>query len=839
MKKTTDQFLKRKRNLSYVLFCFSIIMPFSCIKTTTKQELIINESGYFEACGVNFLVFSNAHSSYFGDSKISGIEIIHHEVRTATNGDIRLHNTPEQWDAIPETIDRTVNPDKNAIEVRLAYPEYDFEYTVKAQSDGMDMIISVHLEKPVPEKLKSRAGFNLEFLPSAYFDKTYLMDNKGGVFPLYPTGPMSYNSEGKTEPEPLAIGKVLSLAPEDPKRHIIIQSDAQDLMLFDGRNKAQNGWYVVRSILPADRTGKVLEWRIKTNVIDNWIRPPVIAHSQVGYHPSQKKIAVIELDKNYKSKSPVKLLKIDEDGGYKEVIKSKKPELWGKFFRYMYSLFDFSEIEESGLYCIEYDGIQTKPFEIGEDIYQDTWHPTLDIFFPVQMDHMHVNEAYRVWHGAPHLDDALQAPVNHTHFDVYAQGPTTDTPYEPGEHIPGLNYGGWFDAGDFDIRTQTHYTLLITLVQVQEQFAPDRDETTIDQKKRYVDIHVPDGKSDLLQQIEHGTLALIAQFRALGHAIPGIIAPSLEQYTHLGDAASKTDNLVYNPKLKEGQSDGFTSGRSDDRWAFTTGTSALNYGSIAALAAASRVLKGFNDPLADECLATAIKIWDEEQDKDHDLFHYGNTTGGRLPDEQLRAAVELLQTTRKIEYAECIEELLPHIRKTFLFNAIYAARALPYMDKSYEKEIKDLTIAYKDSADAYTIKNPFGVPVTAGSWAGSGWAMYFSITNYYLYKAFPDIMDPEDVYKGLHYIYGCHPGSDISFVSGVGTHSKKVAYGNNRADFSFIAGGVVPGVLIVKPDFPENKEDWPFLWGENEYVINGGASYIFLVHAVNELVSGF
>ena len=52
---------------------------------------------------------------------------------------------------------------------------------------------------------------------------------------------------------------------------------------------------------------------------------------------------------------------------------------------------------------------------------------------------------------------------------------------------------------------------------------------------------------------------------------------------------------------------------------------------------------------------------------------------------------------------------------------------------------------------------------------------------------------------------------------------------------SFIAGGIVPGVLVLKPDYPENKEDWPFFWGENEYVINLGANYIFLVHAANEL----
>src|SRR4030043_2189814 len=86
------------------------------------------------------------------------------------------------------------------------------------------------------------------------------------------------------------------------------------------------------------------------------------------------------------------------------------------------------------------------------------------------------------------------------------------------------------------------------------------------------------------------------------------------------------------------------------------------------------------------------------------------------------------------------------------------------------------------------------------------------------------------------YPCGCHPGSNISFVSGVGTISKKIAYGNNRADFSFIAGGIVPGVLIIKPDFPENKEDWPFLWAENEYTIGNAAAYIFLVNAANDLL---
>jgi hypothetical protein len=67
-------------------------------------------------------------------------------------------------------------------------------------------------------------------------------------------------------------------------------------------------------------------------------------------------------------------------------------------------------------------------------------------------------------------------------------------------------------------------------------------------------------------------------------------------------------------------------------------------------------------------------------------------------------------------------------------------------------------------------------------------------------------------------------------------NTKKVSYGMNRADFSYIPGGIVPGVLILDPDFPENKENWPFLWGENEYVITVGGSYIYLANAVQYLV---
>src|SRR5690606_22121118 len=159
----------------------------------------------------------------------------------------------------------------------------------------------------------------------------------------------------------------------------------------------------------------------------------------------------------------------------------------------------------------------------------------------------------------------------------------------------GLNYGGWYDAGDYDIRTQTHYATVMSLVDTWEQFRPTRDETTIDQGRQHVEIHRPDGVPDLLQQIEHGTLALIAQHRVCGHAIPGSVEPDVGQNTHRGDAVIKADGKGDDPNDPDSPH--------DDRLGFTSNTTALNYGSAAALAAAGRALPGYNDALAEECLA--------------------------------------------------------------------------------------------------------------------------------------------------------------------------------------------------------------------------------------------
>jgi len=809
-----------------------------------QTDLRLNDAGYFEARGVNVLVFSNWYDGLFADSKTSGVEIVQQGERTATNGDVRLSATPGQWDPIGRMVKRDVDARTGAIEALLEYPEYKFQYRIRAERRADGVHIAVILDQPLPAALAGKAGFNLEFLPSAYFRKSFLADGKPGGFPLYPAGDMVAGGDRNAasgrdigpgaEPLPMASGRTLVLAPEDPARRVTVRATAGDLQLFDGRNQAQNGWFVLRSLIPAGKTGRVVEWTLSPNSVPDWLRDPVIGHSQLGYTAAQAKTAVIELDANAKPAGPARLLRIDETGKA-AVALSATPKSWGRYLRYNYLTFDFTSVRQPGLYTLEYAGKRTHSFRIADDVYADAWHPSLDVYLPVQMDHMLVNEAYRVWHGDSHRDDARQAPTDHEHVDLYRQGPTTDTKYKPGEHIPGLNVGGWLDAGDFDIRTQTQYAVVRSLVGIWEDHKPARDQTLVDQELRRVEMHVPDGKPDLLQQIEHGVRYLASMYDAVGYAVHGVVEPDVAQYTHLGDAASKTDGLVYYPDLKFGERKGNRSGTPDDRWVFTSKSSALNYGSAAALAAASRALRGYDDALADKALKLARAVWAEEHSHAPNTFSHGNTTGGWLPGEEFTAAVELLATTKDPQYAARIAALWPEIAPRFGQFAETALQALPFMDAAYRAAVEAEVRKLKATATPFTGANPYGVPITTGGWAGNGAVIQTGLTDYAIHKAFPALSDGSQVFRALDYLHGTHPGSDISFVSGVGTRSKEVAYGNNRADFSFIAGGVVPGALILKPDLPENSENWPFFWGENEYVVNMSPSYIALVQAAIDL----
>jgi hypothetical protein len=821
-----------------------------------SQVLKLNELEYFETQGVNVLVYNNLFTGGFNDEKNAGIELIHHGVRTAQGGAVRLSHTPEQWDLVPAISNRKVNRASKTIEASLRYEDYDFDSRVVVTAKGKGVEISVYLDKPIPKALEGSAGFNLEFLPSQYWQKTYLMDGRPNRFPRYVVGnTITKPNSGKPkqfkgyvtsddrgtgryiDPLPLETGRTFLLAPDEPERMVKITSPDADLMLFDGRVLAQNGWFVVRSLLPAGKTGRVLTWTVEPNAIAGWIREPNIGFSQVGYLPSQPKVAVIELDKKDKPVPTSSVYKIGEDGKETKVFSGNiKP--WGNYYKYHYVKFDFSTVKSPGIYYIQYGKYKTNNFLIDTTVYNKITDATSDIWIPIHMNHMAVNEAYRVWHGEPFKEGYLQAPPNTDHFDLHAQGPTTDTRYKALEFIPGLNTGGFFDAGDFDIETGSNIGVVQNFAQTWEYFKPLRDQTFIDQKQRYVDLHRPDGIPDVLQFIEHGTMNLVAQAEIIGHMAQTLSNSVLDNYHHLGDAASLTDGLPYNPKLGpyEVAPDGRSSGVKDDMWAFTSRDPNLDLRAATMFAAASRALKGYNDDLSGRALQQSKRLLSEATEllanKPEDTTRRGGGAANMATNLQLYIA------TGEKQYADKYLELLwPALQRNVSRNMLTALEAIPHMNASFKEKLRPYVVKYREYIGGLEKDNPYGVPIGLTNWAGSGDVVSFGTTICFASKHFPDIIEARHAFKTTNWLFGCHPYHNYSLVATVGaTRPKAVFYGNNRADFSFIPGNVAPGILFRKPDHFENYDDWPFLWGQNEGTIGGNTSYLIFGSAFKNLI---
>lgn len=867
-------------------------------------RMTVVKDDYLATHGFDVMLYDSTYNPVFVDQKNAALEMILHDQRIATNGDVRLVPTPEQWDLVATLKSRHADPAHNRISADLAFPTFGLSYTLRVTAEPGGVRVSVNLDQPLPANLVGRAGFNLEFLPSIYMGKAWLVDGtKAGIFPRTPNDPMvktpplanepkkAYyledwdKAKGYMQPLPFAQGRAITLGVDDPLARVQVTSATADLMLFDGRDRAQNGWFVLRSLIPAGKTTDAIVWHIHPHVIPGWTRPPMIAHSQVGYAPQFSKVAVIEMDPKYVAPRTATLLRLAEDGSYKPVftgpVTAAQPWL-----RYVYSKFDFTSVRQPGLYEIAYGGQHTAPFPIAPDVYDHIWQDSLDHHLAEQMDHVSVREGYRMWHGASHLDDGIMAPVVGLQFDGWYQDAATDGKYKGGDHIPGMNVGGWYDAGDFDLEEPAQLNVIQSLALAYREFHLNYDELTVDEPARSVEMHRPDGVPDTVQQVEHGAMLILGQFHNIGHAIRGTHEPDLRQYTQLGDGASKTDGRIYDPKLGPNEVKGDYSGKPDDRWIFTTNSPFFQWNAIAALAAASDVLRGWNDPMANDCLQTAIRAWNEEQ------IHptpnglagmYGgvlaasqgtatpgshtahpNSSSGSQPAAtpaaapaarprtgppgfnsraftvglEWNAALELTIATHGAEpYRSRLAALFPQIitPSQMGMRGWTAVRALPYLDPAAKEQLRAAVKTYMATETRQLDATPFGVPPSLGGWGGSGAVVDMAIRMYFLHKTFPDLVGPQYTLRAVNYILGTHPVSSTSYVAGVGTVSKTKTYSNNRADNAYIPGAVIPGYVILKPDFPECIDDFGFLWFEDEAVVAGSASWVVAGNAAQAI----
>ncbi len=808
-----------------------LLAPSFFMNAQQPESLRIDHDGQLYSRCFSVMAF---HNQYY-QGRRGAVELVIHGDRVASNGDIRLEPVPipDAFDIpIPDLVSTRVDSLRNEILVDMDYARLGFKYHIQLKGEGENLRITVNTEGEIADSLIGKLAFMMEFFPGVYKGKSYVMDGNDGIFPHQFNGPRVFR-DNRLEAVPMASGRKLSLAPGDSLHHLTIEAIKGNIDLLDGRGSTNHKWFVVRSLLPGDRKGNVIEWLIRPEIHENWMSEPVVGFSQIGYQSAQPKVSVIEMDKTDTPDS-IFLYKLDANGS-DILVKSGVPAIWGPYYRKQYARFDFSDITGKGIYFLQYRHQRTEPFMISPALYAgEYWRPTLETFIPVQMCHVSVWDRMRLWHGACHLDDALQAPPGKKHFDNYQMDEETHTKFKAYEHIPHFNVGGWHDAGDNDIESPSNTSTVYDLSLTWEEFHPSSDQTYINEDGRKVRLHEPDGKPDLLQQIEHGVDYILACYENFGHYTRGVICPNFEQYLQMGDAASQTDGLVYDPALLPGEKTAGRSGIRDDRLAFTNYRESYEYEAASALAAASRALKEYNPELSVKCLNTALTIWD----------NISSSTQPPAPSRFARyqqaqkkmVAVELYLCTGRDEFKKLLLEPMDMSGRFGSYSLWSLSRVVDKLgDPDFKKNFDEALKNYESRFEEELSQSPYHV-LQIHSMFGTGFN-YISVarSQYYLHKYAPGVAGTGFIYDVISYMHGNHPVSNYSLVTGVGAKSVTAAYGANRADRSYIPGGICPGPLLIKPDLIEFQADDPFFWVQKEYTIASGAAYVFLMMAAEQM----
>ena len=176
-----------------------LAMLLAVASTIAAQDFKLNDSGYFTAGSVDVMAFSD----FYPEGHQGGVSILMKDRRVASNGDLRMEATPGQWQPVPKQLKREI--EGNTIVTTLCYPDssrhltgfnpmvypdYQVIYKVRVEPEDDGILVTIDLDRPVPEFLLGKVGFNLEFYPGDLFGKPWLMDNQTGIYPRQPNAPL-------------------------------------------------------------------------------------------------------------------------------------------------------------------------------------------------------------------------------------------------------------------------------------------------------------------------------------------------------------------------------------------------------------------------------------------------------------------------------------------------------------------------------------------------------------------------------------------------------------------------------------------------------------------------
>src|SRR5215475_12139898 len=91
----------------------------------------VTDKNYLDTQGFSVFLYDSTYHPVFVDQKNTAMEMILHGQRIATNGDVRLMPTPEQWDLVATLKARQADKPNSRLTAYLAFPTFDLNYTLE------------------------------------------------------------------------------------------------------------------------------------------------------------------------------------------------------------------------------------------------------------------------------------------------------------------------------------------------------------------------------------------------------------------------------------------------------------------------------------------------------------------------------------------------------------------------------------------------------------------------------------------------------------------------------------------------------------------------------------
>jgi endoglucanase len=537
--------------------------------------------------------------------------------------------------------------------------------------------------------------------------------------------------------------------------------------------------------------------------------PPMIVVNQIGYLPGQSKIAL--LLNSSSAEAPVEL--VDHQTG--AIVFSEKAgqtqtdEASGDVIQTI----DFSNFQQQGQYHWQMGSLQSVPFKIASQVYQETFVTLLRSYY-LQRCGVELSDPINgIYHPPCHIKDAIMAHQDPVH--------------QSGESFP--SQGGWHDAGDYGKYVATTAVTIGRILSLYEQ-----------QPHLFWDsqLSIPEsgnGIPDALDEMQFGLDWLLrmqrqdgAVYRKLsGTAWPAGLSPDEDQQSRYVYGVSTPETAKF----------------------------------AAAMAIAARVFQPLKTELAQQYQQAAEKAWsylEQHPTMQVDWVDGDDSGSGKYltsevdteasltvdTDDRFWAAAELYITTGQSQFEQYVSDYLKHNDYTLfewkdpsaLGMTNYLFQTQQPIDSHIRRRLVSKLQRRADQALDQANHSGYRLANNHFIWGSNKIAAEEAITLLYAHQVETRAAYQTAALDQLDYLLGRNPFNQ-TFVTGLGTNP--VRHVNHL--FARAKGIYIPGLLVGGPnDFAQDQIapqklgirsyiDDERSYATNEYAIDYNASLITLI----------